>query len=175
MAETSWDDDAAARAGEPSLVNAPRPRSPGLSLKGRALRFLAAREHSRAELMRKLAPHEETPGQLAAVLDDLTAKDFISEARVADSVVNRRASRFGAARVRHELQGKGLGADVIAGAMVQLKATELARAREVWCKKFGQSAVDAAGRAKHMRFLAARGFAGDVIRRVVSGSPDDEH
>ena len=67
----------------------------GLSLKGRALRLLAAREHSRTELERKLRPHEETPGQLAQLLDELQAKDFISEARVIESGINRRAGRFG--------------------------------------------------------------------------------
>ncbi len=79
-------------------------RSPGfgLSLKGRALRYLAAREHSRAELERKLASHAESPEQLAQVLDELQAKDFISEARVVESVINRRAQRFGAARIRQE-------------------------------------------------------------------------
>ena len=102
-----------------------RARQPGLSLKGRALRYLAAREHSRAELERKLASHESSPGQLAAMLDELEAKDFISETRVTASVVHRRASRFGAARVRYELQGKGLGAGVIADAMVQLLGTEI--------------------------------------------------
>ncbi len=149
----------------------------GLSLKGRALRYLAAREHSRAELERKLAPHEETPGQLAQVLDELQAKDFISETRVAESVVNRKAGKFGAARVRHELQGKGLASDVVAEAMDGLRATELERAREVWRKKFGEPALDAAGRGKQMRFLASRGFGGDVIQRVLSGAggaADDE-
>jgi hypothetical protein len=57
-----------------------------LSLKGRALRLLTGREHSRAELERKLAPHEEEAGQLAKVLDDLQAKDFISEPRVIEAM-----------------------------------------------------------------------------------------
>ena len=70
-----------------------------LSLKGRALRYLSAREHSRAELERKLASHEEEPGQLARVLDELLAKGFISEQRVAESVVNRRAPRMGSLRI----------------------------------------------------------------------------
>jgi regulatory protein len=144
-----------------------------LSLKGRALRLLAAREHSRAELERKLAAHEETPGQLAQLLDELQAKDFISEARVVESVINRRAARYGAARIKHELQGKGLGAEALAEAMDGLKASELERAREVWRKKFDGPAEDAAGRAKQMRFLAARGFGGEVIRRVVSQSDED--
>lgn len=145
----------------------------GLSLKGRALRYLAAREHSRAELERKLSIHEETPGQLAQVLDALQAKDFISEARVVESVINRRAGRFGAARIKYELLNKGLGAEAVADALDRLKSSELERAREIWRKKFDGPASDAAGRAKQMRFLAARGFGGEVIRRVVSQTEDD--
>ncbi|MGH8846746.1 MAG: recombination regulator RecX [Polaromonas sp.] len=145
----------------------------GLSLKGRALRLLAAREHSRAELERKLGIHEETPGQLAQLLDELQAKDFISEARVVESVVNRRAGRFGAARIKRELLDKGLDAELVAGALDGLKPSELERAREVWRKKFDGPAADAAGRARQMRFLAARGFGGDVIRRVVSQADED--
>ena len=144
----------------------------GLSLKGRALRLLAGREHSRAELERKLSAHEETPGQLAQVLDELQAKDFISEARVVESVINRRAARLGAARIRYELQNKGLSAERIAAAMERLKLSEMERAREVWRKKFGEPSPDAAGRARQMRFLAARGFGGDVIRRVVAQADD---
>ena len=145
-----------------------------LSLKGRALRYLAAREHSRAELERKLKPHEETPGQLAQVLDELEAKDFISEARVVESVINRRAARFGASRIKYELQNKGLGGEAVAGALDRLKSSELERAREVWRKKFDGPALDATARAKQMRFLAARGFGGDVISRVVQGSSRHE-
>ena len=145
----------------------------GLSLKGRALRLLAAREHSRAELERKLKPHEETPGQLAQVLDELQARDFISEARVVESVINRRAGRFGASRIKYELLNKGLGAEAVADAVDRLKSSELERAQGIWRKKFGGPALDAAGRARQMRFLAARGFAGDVIRRVVAQVDDD--
>jgi hypothetical protein len=78
------------------------------SLKGRALRLLSQREHSRAELERKLARHEEEPGTLARALDELAAKDFISEERVVQSVLHQRASRVGAARVRQELHHKGI-------------------------------------------------------------------
>ena len=108
----------------------------GLSLKGRALRLLAAREYSRAELERKLRPHEETPGQLAQILDELQAKDFISEARVVESVIHRRAGRFGAARIKYELLNKGLGAEAVAGAMDSLKSNELERAQGIWRRKF---------------------------------------
>ena len=90
----------------------PKPRR-GLgfqpSLKGRALRLLSQREHSRLELERKLRPFEEVPGELAAALDFLQAKDFINENRVVESVVNRRASKLGASRIKQELTARGLG------------------------------------------------------------------
>lgn len=100
-----------------------------LSLKGRALRLLSQREHSRAELQRKLAPHVQEGEDLEAVLDDLQAKDFISEARVVESVLNRRAGRLGASRIRQELQSKGLGAEAVQQAVAQLQGSELERAR----------------------------------------------
>jgi len=141
---------------------------PQLSLKGRALRLLSGREHSRSELERKLAGHEEEPGQLRRVLDDLQAKGFIDHRRVAESVLHRRASKLGAARIRQELQGKGLDAELVAEAVAGLRTSELQRAREVWRRRFEQLPADAAERAKQARFLAARGFDGEVIRRVLS-------
>ena len=143
------------------------------SLKGRALRLLSGREHSRLELERKLAPFEDEPGSLAAALDDLQTKGFISEQRVLESVVNRRASKLGASRIKQELQAKGLDPQAVADAVQALRATELARAREVWRKKFGQAPQDASERAKQVRFLVSRGFGGDTIRRVVSGADLD--
>jgi regulatory protein len=144
-----------------------------LSLKGRALRLLGTREHSRAELERKLAQHETEPGQLRRVLDELQAKDFINEQRVVESVLHRRAPRLGAARIRQELQAKGLAPQAVAEAVAELQSTELQRAREVWRRKFDALPTDAAQRARQARFLAARGFAGEVIRRVLNTSDDD--
>ena len=143
------------------------------SLKGRALRLLSGREHSRAELERKLTPFEEEPGTLAQALDELEAKGFISEQRVIESVVIRRAAKLGTARIKQELQAKGLDPDAVSVALVGLKATEQTRAHEVWRKKFGSAPRDAPAAAKQIRFLASRGFSGDAIRRVMTGSPQD--
>lgn len=145
-----------------------------ISLKGRALRLLSGREHSRTELERKLRAYETEPGELARALDELEAKGFINEQRVLESVVHRRAAKMGAARVRQELQAKGLSPDAVAQAVADLQGSEVERAREVWRKKFGQPPADAAERGKQMRFLASRGFGGDTIRRVVSGSGSDD-
>ena len=146
---------------------------PALSLKGRALRLLSQREHSRAELERKLGGPEVDPEELTRALDDLQAKGFISEARVVESVVHRRATKLGTARVKQELQAKGLSPEAMGEALEQLRSTEVERAREVWRKKFGEPANDPTERAKQMRFLASRGFSPEAIRRVVSGGEDD--
>jgi regulatory protein len=140
-----------------------------LSLKGRALRLLSQREHSRAELERKLAGHEQEPGELRRLLEDLQAKGFIDHARVAESVLHRRAAKLGAMRVRQELLAKGLEDSLVAQAVASLKATELDRAREVWRRRFGEPPPDAAARAKQARFLMARGFSGEIVRRVLGG------
>ena len=145
-----------------------------LSLKGRALRLLAQREHSRAELATKLARHVQEGDDLNAVLDELQAKDFINANRVAESLVHRRAARLGTQRLVQELRSKGLDDALVRATAERLRATELERAQAVWRQRFGTVATDANERARQMRFLAARGFAGDVVRRVArDGSPDD--
>jgi regulatory protein len=145
-----------------------------LSLKGRALRLLSQREHSRLELERKLRPFEEVPGELAAALDFLQAKDFINEHRVVESLVNRRASKLGAMRVKQELQAKGIDGQAIQEAVLGMRETEFERAQAVWRKKFGNPALDPDARAKQIRFLISRGFASEVVRRVVQGAGQGE-
>ena len=148
--------------------------SPTLSLKGRALRALAAREHSRAELVRKLASYETEEGELERILNELSAKGYIDEQRVAASVAHRRGAKLGTARIVQELKAKGVDPEAVAEAAAQLKTTELERACEVWRKKFGTPAQDAAERGKQMRFLASRGFSGEVIRKAIGGAGEED-
>ena len=155
---------------------------PAPSLKGRALRLLGMREYSRAELERKLKTHEPTPGLLAKALDDLQARGFINQQRVVESVIQRRSAKLGTARIKQELQSKGLDAGAVLDAVARLQTTELDRACAVWRKKFGApspvtdstSAASPLERGKQMRFMASRGFSGDTIRRVVAGASDDQ-
>jgi regulatory protein len=149
------------------------------SVKGRALRYLAQREHSRAELERKLARHVEdgTDGsaaeRIARALDDLAARGLLSDARVAESVLAGQGARFGARRLKQTMQAKGLDPALVAATLQQARASEEERARGVWQRKFGTLAQDAPERARQMRFLAARGFDGEVIRRVVKAGGSD--
>lgn len=137
------------------------------------MRLLGGREHSRTELERKLAKHEDEPGQLARVLDDLQAKGFISEERVVESVLHRRAARLGAGRIRQELQAKGLDPELVRRAIESVRATETQRAREVWLARFGEPPSDRQEYARHMRFLLARGFDVEAARRAIGDQSSD--
>jgi regulatory protein len=153
-----------------------------VSLKARALHWLAQREHSRLELRRKLlaearrrdAGSDDAPdpgAEVDALLDWLAAQRHLSEARFVESRVHTRSQRFGNRRIALELAQHGAALD--ADTAQQLKASEFERARAVWARKFGAATTaDAAGRAKQMRFLAGRGFSADIIRRVVCGGDD---
>jgi regulatory protein len=149
------------------------------SIKGRALRKVAQREHSRRELESKLARHaQDTPDasaaeQVAHALDELAAAGLQSEARVAETVLRVQGARFGSHKLRQTLLAKGLDAELIEQTLALGRSSELERATEVWRRKFGDPPADAAERARQQRFLAGRGFGGDVIRRVVKGDDDE--
>jgi len=150
-------------------------KKPEPSLRARALQYLARREYSRAELRGKLLPHVQadedfeqvSPVNLDALLDDLTARGWLSDERAATQLVHAKRSRFGTQRITHELRQKGIAEELISAALPALKGTELEAAREVWQRKFGTTPQDAKEKAKQMRFLQSRGFSMDVIFKVL--------
>lgn len=147
---------------------------PPPSLKARALRYLSTREHSRLELGRKLARHAEEGEDVDALLDFLEKNNWLSQQRFAESLVHRRAARYGNSRVVAELQQHGVNGEALAGLKSELADSETARACEVWRRKFGAVAADAAGRARQMRFLLQRGFSQRAVRVAMQGQVDDD-
>lgn len=147
---------------------------PAPSPAARALRLLARRDHTRLELARKLAPHIEDDAELQALLDDFTARGWLSEGRVVAELVRAQRARLGPARIRQVLLQKGVAEDLIAPAILDLKATELEAARAVWTRKFKTPPQTAAERARHVRFLQARGFSVGIALRVTRGRGSDD-
>ncbi len=145
-----------------------------VSLRARALQCLARREYSRAELRAKLLPHVEIendfeqvqPVDLDALLDDLTARGWLSDVRATTQFVHAKRSRFGTQRITHELQQRGISNELIEAVLPALKASELESAREVWQRKFGIPPQDGKEKARQMRFLQSRGFSFEVIAKV---------
>ncbi len=142
-----------------------------MTLRERALNFLARREHSRVELARKLSAHAEAD-EIVALLDDLERENLLSNARYAEMLAHARVGRHGSVRLKADLRDKGVPAVIIEQAVAEARDTDLAAARAVWLKKFGQAPRDAAERAKQMRFLAGRGFPAEIVQRVIGGEED---
>lgn len=144
-----------------------------ISLKARALRYLSAREHSRLELARKLSRHALESDDVEALLDALEAAKLLSQSRFSESLVHRRAARFGNNRILSELQSHGIEREALTDIQAGLSQDEIARARAVWRKKFGHLTADPAERAKQMRFLQQRGFSYGAIQAVMRNVVDD--
>jgi regulatory protein len=144
------------------------------SLRARALKALGRREHSRLELQAKLQPFAENPDELDALLDELEKRGWLSEARFVEQLTTTRRRKFGAARIVHELREKGVSGDAISVAHSQLRAGEVEAARAVWKKKFGKLPRSLQERAKQARFLAGRGFSGEVVRQVLKDGDEQE-
>lgn len=143
------------------------------ALRQRALQYLARREHSRAELARKLKPHAESEDEVGVLLDDLAERGLLSDARYVEMRLAARGARYGNARLAHELRRQGVSAELVGDALAA-GGDEVARAEAVRRRKFGEERpADAAERARQARFLGGRGFSGETVRRVLRGDFDD--
>ncbi|NRR29208.1 recombination regulator RecX [Oxalobacteraceae bacterium] len=147
---------------------------PPLSLKGRALRYLSMREHSRLELGRKLARYADEHDNVEALLDLLEKNNWLSQERFSEALIHRRSARYGNSRIVAELQSHGVAGEALQELKAGLKDGETARACEVWRRKFGTVATDAETRNKQMRFLMQRGFSQRAVLAALRGSEADE-
>jgi regulatory protein len=138
-----------------------------ISLKARALRYLSAREHSRLELSRKLSRYAQESDDVEALLNALEAAKLLSQSRFSESLVHRRSSRFGNSRILSELQSHGIKGDALHDIKAGLADNEIARACEVWRRKFDRPPTDAKERVKQMRFLQQRGFSSGAIQAAM--------
>lgn len=181
------------------------------SLKGKALQWLAQREHSRAELQAKLLRHVgnvqrkagnskrgvaghpvavatddvadtfdaaeiaaatlvSAQAHITQLLDDLAAAGHQSDTRTAQSLARSKGSRYGVHRLKQQLQAKGLAPELVAHTVGEARDTEFDRALEIWRRRYGEPAQNLAERMRQTRFLTARGFDSDVVRRVLRGA-----
>ena len=163
-------------------------KRPPASLQSRALAWLAQREHSGSELRRKLlrltqqraecaesdddadevagGAADDPSGKVEALLDWLEARAYLSDERFVESRLRVRAAGLGTRRIQGELARHGVKLD--AQPLQALRDSEIQRARLLWQRKFGCAPADERERARQMRFLAGRGFPGEVVRRVMS-------
>jgi len=155
-------------------VTAPCDRASLTELRTRAIRLLARREHTQAELLRKLAPHGAAEA-IEQVIADLQQRGLQSDARFAESYLRSHAERLGPARLRQTLRNKGVGAELIDTHLAAAELPdEVEQARAVWARKFGEPPVDARDWARQARFLQGRGFSPAAIRRLLKDPAGDD-
>ena len=136
-------------------------------LRQQAIRLLARREHTRVELARKLSGLGTTE-EIDAVLADMEASQLQSDNRTAESYLRSNASRLGASRLRHTLKTRGVAPEMIEEQLAQADLPdEIERARAAWSRKFSAAPANAKEWARQARFLQSRGFAGDIVRRLL--------
>lgn len=144
------------------------------ALREQALACLARREHSRAELERKLAQSGHAKEDIAALLDDFENRNWLSDRRYAESYVADHRARSGPVKLAYELRLRGVADSIIDAVLAETRDSELERAREIWRKKFGTPPENAQEKAKQIRFLQGRGFSLETIRHaLVAGERDD--
>ena len=143
-------------------------------LRQQAIRLLARREHTRVELARKLAGLG-TREEIDVVLTELESSHMQSDSRTAEAWLRGNAARLGASSLRHTLKSRGLAPELIEEQIAQADLPdEMERARAVWARKFSAAPSNAKEWARQARFLQSRGFASDVVRRLLNQPQEGE-
>ena len=146
-----------------------KPTPDAATLRERTLGLLARREHSRAELTRKLETARFAREDIAPLLDEFETKNWLSDQRFAESYVADHRARAGSIKLAYDLRQRGVSDSIIEGVLSDNRDSEFERARNVWQKKFGAAPIDMTDKARQMRFLQSRGFTPEVIRRAIGG------
>jgi len=98
-----------------------------------------------------------------------------SDNRTAENYLRSNASRLGASRLRHTLKTRGVAPEMIDEQLAQADLPEeIERARAAWSRKFSAAPANPKEWARQARFLQSRGFAGDIIRRLLKESKEGQ-
>ncbi len=135
--------------------------------------LLARREHSLAELRKKLAARAFGPEEIEKALAQLSREGLADETRFIESFVASRIRRgHGPIRIRAELRERGIAGEAAENCLGGAHDWS-AIARDVRRRRFGPGAPrDFRERARQARFLEYRGFTAEHIRGCL-GSQDE--
>lgn len=154
------------------------------SLRQKALRALARRDYSRAELARKLgcgasraafqtksesasAPASASPAEIEALLDEFEASGWLSDERFAGAAARQRQGRYSQRYIVQDLKSKGVAGDTAKEAVCALEQDDYATALALWQQRFGKPPADQKEKARQVRYLLSRGFALQIVFRIL--------
>jgi len=135
----------------------------------RALGLIARREHSAAELRRKLTSRGYSDDLCERVLEQLHNRGLQNDRTFAEEYIASKKRRgFGPMKITAELQQHAIDRDTVRGLLAERDDEWLERCREVMTRKYGTSvAVDQRELLRRSRFLQQRGFTASMVARVV--------
>lgn len=131
------------------------------------LRLLARREHSRRELLDKLALRGFDRDEVEPVIDQIAGQNWQNDARYAEVYVRQRIQNgYGPMRIRYELQQRGINdADLDAQAEEQGGWQNVLL--DVYSRKYDdEKSLSQNEWLKRSRFLQQRGFSGEMIKHL---------
>lgn len=136
-----------------------------LTTKERALGLLARREHSAAELKRKLLQKGCAADEIVSGLSELQAEGALSDRRFTEAYVHMRRNRgYGPLRIMAELREKGISADLADEYLNHEEHEWQSVLHQQYTRKYGnQPPADYQDKSKRIGYLQARGFKLDLI------------
>ncbi len=131
------------------------------------LRLLARREHSRRELLDKLALRGFNRDEVEPVIDEMAEQNWQNDERYTECYVRQRIrSGYGPVRIRYELQQRGIN-DGELDSQAEERGGWQNSLLEVYLGKYGEEKLLTQNEwLKRSRFLQQRGFSGEMIKRL---------
>lgn len=160
-------------------MSEPTPRRPVYArLLDRAVRILAVRDHSEQELRRKLAAPvmgKNGPEEIEATAEDYERvvawcheHGYLDDSRfVSRFIASRSRKGYGPARIRQELNQKGIAREAIEKALRECEIDWCTPARDQATRKYGEPLPAAfSEKVKIQRFLLYRGYLMEDIQEI---------
>jgi regulatory protein len=152
-------------------------RSPN-PLKARAISLLARREYSRSELRGKLLAGVErdtvAAADVEAMLDELAALGYLSDARFATAITQQKSRGFSKRSIGATLKASGVSSDIAADALASVELDDSATLVALWRRRFGRAPANDKEKARQVRFLQSRGFPLSAIFKLLRNPPGDD-
>ena len=146
-------------------------REPGPDTRARnsAMRLLARREHSRAELRGKLVGRGFENDSVEELLQGLEDQDLLSDERFAMSLIASRAETgYGPKRIDLELRNRGVSEELAREALAKAEVDWGQQVTDQAVRKFGSDPAQTFPEwARRARYLERRGFGQDAIRLAI--------
>ncbi len=151
---------------------------PPKSLKARAIALLARRDYSRLELRAKLAGDRESSDAdlsgVDALLDELSALGYLSDARFAQAVVRQKSGGYSKRAIGASLKAHGVEGSAVSEALAGVEVDDVDAMAALWRRRFGTPPRNDKEKARQVRFLQSRGFSLSAIFKLLKSPPGED-